>query len=1360
MRDTTYVDPLTGKIPNDGDDIAKAHQAEENAIAAGGAATAPIYTSGVAYTGEGVSWYDLAQNAVGAQGGVDLLPAYVTSLTVDSQGRVVIGTEDGVWRAVYHGVGYDYSSGGGGVLPVVTPTPQVSITTINGNLQIAQLTSVALDPLVPGRIYTTEYGTGSAVTSGGLTWSTSGLTGPANVNGGPDGDSVVAALPDPTAPAGTLPTTYLLYAFNDTGASTEFQPLSSDQAGNFGTYVDVSTAGISLTDKAGYLPVLNIYDQKILDSGKYEDELLLGTDKIYTSRTSGALWDAISPVLSAGADVVVATFAQSTDQVIYAATSDGKLFVTQNDGADGWPEEDTGLPTGGTITSIQVDANSSQVAWVTVNGGPAGSGHVYMTLNGGASWRNITGNLPASAAYALAENPQSQPVSGAPSGRLYVGTNSGVYVTTNDATWTLLGVGLPNVAVTSLQFNQNLEELVAGTDGQGAFLISTDFVGAHVVSVSPAGPVNPLTAPLTSVTVTFNEAISSFPLSQVLSIVGPNGPIPLTKVGPGGQTIPTISVTDVSVALPGEANPQTQWQITFPPQTENGIYTFQIGPDILDIVGNPMDQNGDQINGENPGDIATFTVDLNSTDDGHFVTGLYNDLLGRPADTVGFETVLAPIDQARNSLLPGIASAYVSQLGAPQLITDLYQSSGVTDSTTNAMSIIGVGDLLGQSINSPNFAGSLTYWEGVLQNGGSIEQIIASLASSPQYFDQTGAGHDINGNDTAFVTQVYEDLLNRAPTNTELNGMPGVFVGFVPQLQSAEANARTSDARNNLLAGTAYQTFVITADYNLYLNRNPTTGATGEVAYWLNEFRAGVTQDQLVASLLGSSEYFTDDAPLVVGGGATASIDTWVRAVYKQLFPNYTISATEENYWDGLLNANQQTETQVAFILDTSSLYRFGNITPTTTNPGALSGSVDLAYQTLLGRDATPSEIAYWQGVYAANPNYRIEDLDAAILGSGEYFAHNSTANTPLGSQDQQWADAMYEAMFNEASLTLAQQQAVQNTDLPFLTIAEENARLAVSTAVVGSGEYHTDVTDFVYEKYLDRAPTAAEVALWQPIVGQGASVAGGLNGDEQLVNAVLSSPEYFDLQSDPSDSGLATNNSWLTSLYTSLRVPFQAGGEAANLAYLDNAYAPARLTAIEGFLTSPEYRTDFIQSEYNALLGRAASANEVAFWLGDFKAGVTQEQLIASLISSPEFFTRAPIILNQLSTPASNTTLVEAAYQVLFPGYTITASDLNTWVPRLNAGSITSLQMATILDTSALYYFGSPTNPPESPAGSPFTNAGVNGFINRQYLKFLGRNATQAEINTWMSVFTSTPNLIASLLDSTEYLNKTHQFP
>src|SRR5262249_54408102 len=88
---------------------------------------------------------------------------------------------------------------------------------------------------------------------------------------------------------------------------------------------------------------------------------------------------------------------------------------------------------------------------------------------------------------------------------------------------------------------------------------------------------------------------------------------------------------------------------------------------------NPMDQNGNGINGEDPGDAVTFRLAVNSTDNGRFVTGLYHDLLSRPADTDGFLAFLASPDTARFQSLPA---------SALNIVTSAEARPGATRSTT------------------------------------------------------------------------------------------------------------------------------------------------------------------------------------------------------------------------------------------------------------------------------------------------------------------------------------------------------------------------------------------------------------------------------------------------------------------------------------------------------------------------------------------------------------------------------------------------------------------------------------------------------------------------------------------------------
>ncbi len=118
--------------------------------------------------------------------------------------------------------------------------------------------------------------------------------------------------------------------------------------------------------------------------------------------------------------------------------------------------------------------------------------------------------------------------------------------------------------------------------------VGPDTTGPQVVNVDPS---NEIPESLDRFTVTFDETIDSatFTLDDVMDIQGPNGSIAPTAVN----------------AISG-----SQFEIVFAPQTTPGDYMLTIGPDIADLAGNNMDQDGDGITGENPGDLFQTTATL------------------------------------------------------------------------------------------------------------------------------------------------------------------------------------------------------------------------------------------------------------------------------------------------------------------------------------------------------------------------------------------------------------------------------------------------------------------------------------------------------------------------------------------------------------------------------------------------------------------------------------------------------------------------------------------------------------------------------------------------------------------------------
>ena len=107
--------------------------------------------------------------------------------------------------------------------------------------------------------------------------------------------------------------------------------------------------------------------------------------------------------------------------MVYVGTDGGDVQVTTNGGAT-WTDVASGLPSR-YITHIAVSPTNASNAFVTVSG--FGTGHVFETFNGGSNWTNISGNLPNIPTNVILLDPS------APTTTFYVGTDLGVFITTN-----------------------------------------------------------------------------------------------------------------------------------------------------------------------------------------------------------------------------------------------------------------------------------------------------------------------------------------------------------------------------------------------------------------------------------------------------------------------------------------------------------------------------------------------------------------------------------------------------------------------------------------------------------------------------------------------------------------------------------------------------------------------------------------------------------------------------------------------------------------------------------------------------------------------------------------------------------------
>lgn len=162
-----------------------------------------------------------------------------------------------------------------------------------------------------------------------------------------------------------------------------------------------------------------------------------------------------------------------------------------------------------------------------------------------------------------------------------------------------------------------------------------------------------------------------------------------------------------------------------------------------------------------------------------------------------------------------------------------------------------------------------------------------------------------------------------------------------------------------------------------------------------------------------------------------------------------------------------------------------------------------------------------------------------------------------------------------------------------------------IALALVESREYCEQAVTEAYEKYLERAPDSAGADYWADRMQAGMT-------QEQIESSFIGSPEYI------ANHG-GTGAGWVRGMYFDLlgRAPDAAGAQywEARL----NAGAPAAEIAL-GFAASPERKAMVVQDIYHDYLGRSASGAEVDYWVNAFVHGQRSEQIIAGFVGSDEY--------------------------------------------------------------------------------------------------------------------------------------------
>lgn len=235
------------------------------------------------------------------------------------------------------------------------------------------------------------------------------------------------------------------------------------------------------------------WSSPLLISKHNNKRLYFGANKLFRTNDQGSTWEEISGDLTRGVPKKmqklmnrswsmdelaskssmgqISAVAESpiNENILYAGSGDGLIYYTSNGGKN-WQRSEipAGLPEYARISSIVASSHNKDVAYSAIENFNGGNykPFLFKTINGGKSWTNLNGNLPAKGStYAIAEdfiNPSL----------LFAGTQAGLFFSADGGgEWVQIKNGLPPAMVSDIEIQKRETDLVISTFGRGIYIL-------------------------------------------------------------------------------------------------------------------------------------------------------------------------------------------------------------------------------------------------------------------------------------------------------------------------------------------------------------------------------------------------------------------------------------------------------------------------------------------------------------------------------------------------------------------------------------------------------------------------------------------------------------------------------------------------------------------------------------------------------------------------------------------------------------------------------------------------------------------------------------------------------------------------
>lgn len=370
----------------------------------------------------------------------------------------------------------------------------------------------------------------------------------------------------------------------------------------------------------------------------------------------------------------------------------------------------------------------------------------------------------------------------------------------------------PTAGVSVLQFH------IVAAGNPNATPATFNFGGTDLITTEPTSGTSQLTVEVDRTTdpgdtVALSTTVSAtYTTTDETATAGTNYTATTGTITiPGGQTSATSTVPILNVAPLQDGSLQG-----------NKVFGIGLSDPSVGATINPQ------------ADSTAVTIkDSSGTQNQRYVNDVFFELLNRPAD-------------------PGALQAFGGELaaGTAKGVVLLQIETAVNAAGRNEYNDNTVNNLFQQFLGRNADLGALNFYGSELSSGAGIQQLEAQIIGSDEYFANAG------GTNTAFISAMYRDLLNRNPDSGGL----AFYTNFINEQTQENPTAPQSTIRAttaaNLLGQTETITDQVTLFYTIYLNRQPDNSG---LAFYINQLQNGVTLQAVTNEFLASTpEYFNN----------------------------------------------------------------------------------------------------------------------------------------------------------------------------------------------------------------------------------------------------------------------------------------------------------------------------------------------------------------------------------------------------------------------------------------------------------------------------------------------------------------------